>query len=866
MSRAKGRTLITAEKLGIRKLKPEQREVISRVLGRKDAFAIFPVGFGKSAIIQIPALLESEHPTIVFEPTISLMVDQVQTLKSKGIKAEYISSWNKNEHAEIYDAYVNGDITILYVAPERLKSVDFRTAVRANPPWLVAVDEAHCVLEWGRSFRPDYLSIGDFVDGMDNRPTVLALTATAPTEYRDAIAQLLHMRRVNVYTASLARPNLILIRERMQYPELKSRFRHVETLLKKHLKGGRAIVYCATKNETDMFFNYLSQCYESEIVECHSFMDEAERAENEMLFISGERRIMVATTAFGMGIDVPDIRLIIHASLPISPVSYYQEIGRAGRDGGKSRCILLYHPKDTKKFDPIIENEERSDVQEQLRRGIEDMLSIAEGNQCIMQALLKHLDDQDPRPCGQCSVCQGKRQGKSPAGNIERIDTGIDTFEVSINKLTYSQVQKIRKNLEKLDKEEGAYHAPNQKGATVKYMSKALAPLGLNRIRTFQSEKASNIQCAVNPTTLICDTFQPPKLYDPTIELINDGLAFSVLDILREHQLEDVPGHEITESNLHPSQIDVTRNLWFDDDVNFSTLITLFYKSKVPGNFKRDKEKMQESEGRYFCAIADNYATIKAYDKIAHLRRKGQLPPELKDKHILRLEVSMKRDYFIQKLEVSREDRLEQMLTAAYRNAGEIIDDFLLKLFPCDADHYRYEDAVQIVKKKVKKDGLRKRMLFLLERMGAEAFNGLDQACRETSEHFDLSSEEMKRLLKKFDKIGVNPITLPNRSEIPKIKNIRRMIADYYERAKPADPNKALLKKALEPIPPEASPMIRRLGPRQVPLPGNDKTNDAPANSRDKDGFIVLHRKDPNRDEQGFYVLHRRENDSDSTK
>ena len=293
---------------------------------------------------------------------------------------------------------------------------------------------------------------------------------------------------------------------------------------------------------------------------------------------------------------------------------------------------------------------------------------------------------------------------------------------------------------------------------------------------------------------------------------------------------------------------------------------SLFYKSKVPNNFERDREKMQSSKGHYFCIIADGYATIKAYDKIAHLRSKGQLPPELEGKHILRLEVSMKRKYFIQRLEVSREDSLEQMLTAAYRNAGEIIDGFLLKLFPCDADHYRYDDTVRIVERKVKKDSKREKMLYLLERMGANAFNGLDQACKDTSEHFGLKSEEMNRLLETFDKIGVNPITLPNRSEIPKIKNIRRMIADYYERAEPADPNKALLIKALEPIPPEASPMIRRLGPRQVPLPGNDITNDAPANSRDKDGFIVLHRKDPNRDEQGFYVLHRRENDSDSTK
>lgn len=704
MSREKDSIKNTAERLGIKTLKTEQREVVARILERKDALAIFPVGFGKSAIIQIPALLESEHPTVVFEPTISLMVDQVRALKSKGIKAEYLSSRNKDEHAEIYAAYASGDITVLYVAPERLKSSKFHAAIHANPPWLVAVDEAHCVLEWGRSFRPDYLYIGDFIDGMENRPTVLALTATAPTEYRNQIASLLHMRRAIVYTASLARPNLILTRERIQNRSSKSRFRHVATLLGKYMKAGRAIIYCATKNETDMCFNYLAKHHKSEVVACHSFMKEEERAENETKFITGECRIMVATTAFGMGIDVPDIRLIVHTSLPISPIGYYQEIGRAGRDGGISRCILLYHPEDTKKFDPIVESEKRDDVKEQLRRGIEDMLHIAQGNQCIMQALLTHLDDKDPRPCGRCSVCQGKRQGKSPVGKIKRIDVGIDTFEVSINKLGYAQVQKFRKHLDELDKQQGAYHEPEQKGVTIQYMSKALASRGLNRIRTHQSEKTSNIQCAVNPTTLVQGEFQPPKLYDPTKEIITDRLAFSVLDILREYRLEDVAGHEITERDLRPSQIDVTRNLWFDDDVNFSTIIKLFYKSKVPNNFKRDKEKMQSDKGQYFCIIADGYATIKAYDKIAHLRSKGQLPPKLEGKHILRLEVSMKRDCFVQKLKCRREDSLDQMLTAAYQNAGKIIDDYLLKLFPCDADHYRYTDTVRIVERKVKKD------------------------------------------------------------------------------------------------------------------------------------------------------------------
>ena len=853
MSRTKDRISITAEKLGISRIKPEQREVISHILEGKDAIAIYPVGFGKSAILQIPALLENNRPTIVFEPTISLMYDQVQRLKSKGIKADYISSRNKENHSEIYEAYVNGDITILYIAPERLESLNFRNAVRENPPWLVVVDEVHCVLEWGRSFRPDYLYIGDFIKGLENRPVVLALTATAPVVYREAIAKALYMRNPKIYITSLNRANLTIIREMMEKSDLGSRFRHIETLIRRNPKRGRTIIYCATKDETDKCFNYLSQQYGAEIVECHSFLEEKERADNEMLFIRGERRIMVATTAFGMGIDVPDIRLIIHASLPISPISYYQEIGRAGRDGGKAHCILLYHPDDIKKFESIIENEQRENAREQIEQGIKDMARIAQGDHCIMQSVLDYLDDKDPRPCGHCSVCQAKRQGLPPAGKIERIDTGIDTFEVSINNLKYSQVQKVRKALENADKERRKYREPEQKGMTVKYQSRALASSGINLIRTFQGEKTSNIQCAVNPTTLIRGEYLPPRLYDPTAEIVVDRVALALLDVLRKTQLENVEGSKIEESRLRPSQIDVTRNLWFDDDVNFPTIIKLFYKSKIPDNFRRLKEKMQTEEGQYFCIIADGYATIKAYDKIAHLRARGHLPPELEGKHILRLEVSMKRDCFIQTLKVDRKDSLETMLMAAYLNAGKIIDDYLAELFPCVSDHYRYDETIGKIKKKEKGDK-RERMLYLVEHAGAESFNGLDKACRDTSAHFGLKSEQIKRLLEEFDRIGVNPITLPNRSEIPKIKNIRRMIADCKRIDEQDNPIVSLVSQFSEEQSQKEQRNHSRNVSRQFPMPDEES-------SRDADGFYVLRRRqNADRDTEGFYNLRRKEN------
>ena len=396
--------------LGIEKLKNEQIKCIKRVLNRKDTLAILPVGYGKSAIMQIPAIIGGNHPTIVFEPTISLMSDQVRHLRDLGICAEYISSRNRKAHKDILNAYARGDVTILYVAPERLDSEKFQRAVCQNPPWLVVVDEAHCALEWGMTFRPDYLRIGEFIDSIRKRPTVLALTATAPKEYREELQDLLHMEDAEIVTTSLARKNLTFLCEHMQSAKYEKRFRRVATLIRKHGEGGgKIVVYCAVQNDAAKLYRCLEDEFPGEVAECFSFLDDDEREKHEEKFIQGKRRIMVATTAFGLGIDVPDIRLIIHMSMPISPISFYQEAGRAGRDGNPSRCVLLYHPDDEKRFAPILKAEEREDVRKQLKRGIKEMKEIAEGDKCIMQALLEHLDDTDPKPCGRCSVCQRKR-------------------------------------------------------------------------------------------------------------------------------------------------------------------------------------------------------------------------------------------------------------------------------------------------------------------------------------------------------------------------------------------------------------------------------------------------------------------------
>ena len=401
-----------AERLGISKLKQEQIEPINQILDGKDALVIYPVGFGKSAIMQVPALVRSERPTIVFEPTVSLMYDQVQHLNSIGIHAEYLACRNKKNHSKILARYKEGKTNILYVAPERLWDCNFRIAISQREPWLIAVDEAHCVLEWGRDFRPLYQKIGNVIDAFEQRPVVLAMTATAPPDYRPDLQQALHMRDGKIFTTSLERPNLILIRDNLESDKIESRCRRLHTLLNRYMGNGRAVIYCATKADADKVYNYLKEDYPEDVAECHAFMDGDERESDEMLFIKGRRRIMIATTAFGMGVDLPDIRLIVHFSMPINPIAYYQQIGRAGRDSEKSHCVLLYHPDDRLRFSKILENEEEKygkEARKRLEAGIDQMEEIARGNQCMMQAVLNQLGEPNPKPCGHCSVCQRNR-------------------------------------------------------------------------------------------------------------------------------------------------------------------------------------------------------------------------------------------------------------------------------------------------------------------------------------------------------------------------------------------------------------------------------------------------------------------------
>ena len=409
------------KQLQIGTLRKHQIQPINCILGGQDTLVIAPTGSGKSAMFQIPALVmhQTHHSwTLVIEPTLSLMEDQVQTLNQKDVRASQISSNHparSNYRALTNDGWVSMlDLSapFLYVTPERLQSQEFQKSIRKNPPGLVVIDEAHCVLDWGYTFRSSYLKIGKWLSTLKKRPVVAAFTATAPESYRSEICSLLGMEQPNIYVNSLERSNLILIREDCSGMDIKHRLSRLKYQLKKYGKDGRVVIYCATRKYVDMATNYLSKQFQGEVVKCHAYMDPEKREKYELDFIHGKKRIMVATTAFGMGVDVPDIRLVIHFNLPLSVIDYYQQIGRAGRDGEKAHCVLLYAEEDRELNIHILHKENYDEAQEKwLLERLDEMVRIATDESCIMQQVLTALGEKKANTCRHCTTCQRNRRG-----------------------------------------------------------------------------------------------------------------------------------------------------------------------------------------------------------------------------------------------------------------------------------------------------------------------------------------------------------------------------------------------------------------------------------------------------------------------
>ncbi|MFN8532042.1 MAG: RecQ family ATP-dependent DNA helicase [Dehalococcoidia bacterium] len=330
-----------ADRFGFAAFRPGQREIVEAALAGRDVLAIMPTGGGKSLTFQLPALL-GDGVTLVISPLIALMKDQVDRLAARlPGSATFLNSTVRSVQARKRLARAEaGEVRLLYIAPERLRSPSFREAVGRMTIERIVVDEAHCVSEWGHDFRPEYLAIRAFADDI-GRPPILALTATATPTARADIQRQLGLDHPAVIVAPLDRPNL-----RFSVLPVPRKTEKTSTL--KQLAGkleGSGIVYTGTRRDAEDVANSLSLAGESAIV-YHAGMTAKARAAAQDQFLTGERRIVVATNAFGLGIDKPDVRFVIHFAMPATPEAYFQEAGRAGRDGGLSCCILLFAPVD----------------------------------------------------------------------------------------------------------------------------------------------------------------------------------------------------------------------------------------------------------------------------------------------------------------------------------------------------------------------------------------------------------------------------------------------------------------------------------------------------------------------------------------
>lgn len=386
-----------------------QDVLIQNILEGRDVLGVMPTGAGKSLCYQIPALM-MDGITLVISPLISLMKDQVSNLNQVGILAAYInSSLTAAQYYKVLDLARAGRYPIIYVAPERLMSEDFlRFALSGQVKIsMVAVDEAHCVSQWGQDFRPSYLKIVDFINQLPDRPVVSAFTATATAQVRDDIIDILMLRNPQVMTTGFNRPNLYF---GVQSP--KDKYATMVNYLERH-KGESGIIYCLTRKVVEEVCSQLIREGFS-VTRYHAGLSDSERRHNQEDFIYDRAQIMVATNAFGMGIDKSNVRFVVHYNMPKNMESYYQEAGRAGRDGEPSECILLYggqdvvtnqffidHNQDNEALDPVT----REIVMERDRERLRKMTFYCFTNECLRDYILRYFGEYGSNYCGNCSNC-----------------------------------------------------------------------------------------------------------------------------------------------------------------------------------------------------------------------------------------------------------------------------------------------------------------------------------------------------------------------------------------------------------------------------------------------------------------------------
>lgn len=395
-----------------------QETLIDGILSGRDVLGILPTGGGKSLCYQLPALM-LDGVTAVISPLISLMTDQRDALIRRGINAVCLNSAaSSDENIAAEDSLLSGRAKIVYLSPERLENPRTLSVFSKIRLSLIAVDEAHCISQWGHDFRPAYLRIAEFADDLPKRPIIAAFTATATPAVRRDIFERLRLDDPVTVINSFARGNLFF--EMKRQPNDAEKLLDTAEFLRRMGadKGSCGIIYCSSRDRTETVCRSLNGMGFS-CLPYHAGMSAEERQFNQNAFLSGQCRIIIATNAFGMGINKPDVRFVLHYNMPASPEAYYQEAGRAGRDGKAAVCRLLYSDSDSFVIRALIdESEQNSELDEETAAFVKNvrlkqlsaMENILRSGNCLQNEILRYFGEELPKRCGRCSVCDGRTQ------------------------------------------------------------------------------------------------------------------------------------------------------------------------------------------------------------------------------------------------------------------------------------------------------------------------------------------------------------------------------------------------------------------------------------------------------------------------